>query len=168
MVKEHVPGEVRYAGEVVTYRGATYQVTRDTAELPGDVRSYIQIATAGRDGMTPTIRGTFDLNGEYHYLDVVALNGSSFIAKNDKPGACPGEGWQLIASAGKRGEKGDRGEPGAKGTPGAPGAKGEAAPTILKWVLDAANYQAVTIMSDGTKGAILELRPMFKQFAMER
>ena len=31
----------------------------------------------------------------YGELDIVALNGGSFIARQDNPGACPGDGWQL-------------------------------------------------------------------------
>jgi hypothetical protein len=57
----------------------------------------------------------------YARLDIVALNSSSFIARKDQPGPCPGEDWQLIVRAGKqgrpgpRGAKGERGEPGSKG-----------------------------------------------------
>ena len=53
---------------------------------------------------------------------MVVLGGSSFVAKRDDPGACPGEGWQLMASKGSRGpqgEKGERGERGLKGDDGA-------------------------------------------------
>ena len=40
--------------------------------------------------------------------DVVALNGGSFIARKDVPGPCPGPGWQLIASQGRRGAAGEK------------------------------------------------------------
>ena len=53
----------------------------------------------------------------YKALDIVALNGGSFIAKKDNPGPCPGAGWQLIASQGKRGDKGERGLQGIPGVP---------------------------------------------------
>ena len=68
------------------------------------------------------MRGTFDQCASYRRLDVVARNGGSFIALKDAPGPCPGPGWQLIASQGKRGaagEKGERGAPGPKGDAGA-------------------------------------------------
>jgi hypothetical protein len=50
------------------------------------------------------------------------LNGASFAARRDNPGPCPGEGWQLIAAQGKRGNPGERGAVGQKGERGAPGA----------------------------------------------
>ena len=46
------------------------------------------------------------------------LNGGSFVALIDEPGACPGEGWQLWAKQGKAGQKGDRGAVGPRGEPG--------------------------------------------------
>ena len=90
-------------------------------------------------------------------LDIVALNGGSFIAKKDNPGPCPGAGWQLIASQGKRGDKGERG---LQGIPGVP-------VFIQKWRLDRDNYIAVPVMSDGREGPPLELRSLFEQFHTE-
>jgi len=49
---------------------------------------------------------------------VVALNGGSFVALKDAPGPCPGSGWQLLASQGKRGVAGEKGERGPKADPG--------------------------------------------------
>jgi hypothetical protein len=49
------------------------------------------------------VRGTWAAGERYQALNVVALNGASFVARRDDPGPCPGEGWQLIASQGKRG-----------------------------------------------------------------
>jgi len=54
----------------------------------------------------------------YSALDVVALNGASFIARHDAPGMCPGEGWQMIASQGKRGQTGEKGDRGDRGPAG--------------------------------------------------
>src|SRR4051794_34566293 len=48
-------------------------------------------------------RGTFKEDTEYAAYDAVALNGGSFLALRNKPGACPGLGWQLLAAPGKRG-----------------------------------------------------------------
>jgi hypothetical protein len=78
----------------------------------------------GADGRSVAVRGTYAETQAYHALDLVALNGGSFIALCDDPGPCPGEGWQLLARQGKagapgmRGEKGDRGEIGPAGQPG--------------------------------------------------
>ena len=122
VVKAFAPDTVHYAGDAVTHAGALWQATKDTGQAPphGD---WICLAAAGQDGITPTIRGTYDPAGIYARLDIVALNSSSFIARKDQPGPCPGEDWQLIVSAGKQGRpgppgaKGDRGEPGSKGDP---------------------------------------------------
>jgi hypothetical protein len=129
---------------------------------------WICLAAAGQDGITPTIRGTYDPSGIYARLDIVALNSSSFIARKDQPGACPGEDWQLIVSAGKQGRpgppgaKGERGEPGSKGGPGAP------APTILAWKLDRESYTVTPIMSDASEAPAIEMRALFEQFHDER
>jgi hypothetical protein len=121
------------------------------------------LATAGRagrdgiDGRSVRVRGTYDPAETYAALDIVALNGGSFIARRDNPGPCPGTGWQLIASQGKRGPKGERG---LQGIPGA-------AVFIASWQIDRANYIAVPVMSDGREGPPLELRSLFDQFHME-
>jgi hypothetical protein len=73
----------------------------------------------GKDGRTLRLRGTYDPNGRtYCRRDVVMLNGSSFVALRDDPGPCPGEDWQLVASAGKRGQQGLKGERGERGPAG--------------------------------------------------
>jgi hypothetical protein len=63
------------------------------------------------------VRGTFDGKSVYNYLDVVAFNGSSWVAVRDNPGDLPGPGWQLLSSVGKRGVAGERGPAGPAGTP---------------------------------------------------
>jgi hypothetical protein len=110
------------------------------------------------------VRGTFDQSASYRRLDVVAFNGGSFIALKDAPGPCPGPGWQLIASQGKRGpagENGERGPPGPRGDAEASGA------TILGWKIDRARYVATPVMTDGSEGPPLELRGLFEQFLHE-
>lgn len=122
-VKAYAPG-VHYEADVVTHKGGTYQVLKDTADEPGS-DDWICLAAPGRDGADGRrvkIRGTFAADAEYSELDLVALNGGSFIAKKDNPGPCPGEGWQLVASQGKTGKPGERGIPGRgeRGEPGLP------------------------------------------------
>jgi hypothetical protein len=154
---------VYYAGEVVAYEGGTFQARRDTGQPPSHA-DWTCLATAGRDGKSLVVRGTFDEAAEYRYLDVVALNGGSFVALRDAPGRCPGPGWQLLTSPGKRGpagqsgEKGERGERGPSGNPGLSGA------TISGWKIDRARYLATPLMSDGGEGPPLELRELFEQF----
>jgi hypothetical protein len=133
-------------------------------QQPPSHADWLCLATAGRDGKSMTVRGTFNETAEYRRLDVVALNGGSFVALKDKPGPCPGSGWQLIASQGKRGaagEKGERGSPGPKGDAGASGA------TIRDWKIDRARYLATPVMSDGSDGPSLELPGLFEQFFSE-
>jgi hypothetical protein len=163
LVKTWIPETVYYEGDVVAYDGATFQARRDTGQPPSHAH-WTCLATAGRDGKSFVVRGTFRETAEYRQFDVVALNGGSFIALKDAPGPCPGAGWQLIASQGKRGaagEKGERGPPGLRGDPGLTGA------TIRDWKIDPARYLATPIMSDGSEGPPLELRALFEQFLLE-
>jgi hypothetical protein len=160
IVKLWTPETVYYAGDVVAYGGGMFQAQRDTGQPPSHAH-WICLAAAGRDGKTIAVRGTFDESVSYRRLDVVALNGGSFIALKDAPGPCPGPGWQLIASQGKRGaagEKGERGPPGPRGDAGASGA------TICDWKIDRTRYVATPVMSDGREGPPLELRGLFEQF----
>jgi hypothetical protein len=163
MAKLWAPETVYDRGDVVAHDGGTFQAKRDTGQSPSHA-DWICLAIAGRDGSSVNIRSTFDVNTDYHRLDVVAYNGSSFIARKDGPGPCPGSGWQLIASQGKRGvagEKGERGPPGPQGDAGASGA------TILGWKIDRTRYVATPVMSDGSEGPPLELRGLFEQFWLE-
>lgn len=119
-------GEVTYEAEVRTHKGALWQAIRDTGREPGH-EDWICLATAGAPGKDADqieIAGTFDpgKTNSYRRLNVVALNGGAFIAKQDSPGECPGEGWQVIAMRGKAGPpgpsvKGDAGKS-IKGDPG--------------------------------------------------
>lgn len=112
---------VYYAGQVAERDGSTYQATTDTGHAPPH-EDWICIARAGRPGdagRSPRVRDTYSrLVEDYRELDIVAQNGAAFIARRDNPGPCPGEGWQLIAMQGKRGDK-------IKGDPGPPGPKVE-------------------------------------------
>jgi hypothetical protein len=166
-VKAYRHDEVHYAGEVVVHEGSAFQAQRDTARCPSHDRDWICIAAAGRegvDGHSPTLRGTFNSNKTYKRLDIVAFNKGSFIARHDEPGPCPGDGWQLIAAEGARGEKG---LPGPRGAQGAKGEKGDPGPHIVNWRIDRPSYQAIPVMSDGSEGPPLELRGLFVQFDNE-
>jgi hypothetical protein len=155
LVKLWKPETVHYEGDVVAFDGGTFQARRDTGQPPSHA-DWICLATAGRDGKSFVVRGTFDEAAEYRCLDVVALR--------DAPGRCPGPGWQLLTSPGKRGpagqggEKGERGERGPRGDPGSSGA------TIRGWRVDRARYLATPLMSDGGEGPPLQLRELFEQF----
>jgi hypothetical protein len=163
LVKLWMPETVYYEGDVVAYDGGAFQAMCDTGQPPSHAH-WICLAAAGRDGKTIVVRGTFDESVSYRRLDVVALNGGSFIALKDAPGPCPGPGWQLIASQGRRGVAGEKGE---RGERGARGERGEDAAKIASWRIDRARYVATPIMSDGSEGPPLELRGLFEQFFSE-
>ena len=111
-----------------------------------------------RRAVTPRVRGTYKPVERYTRLDIVALNGGAFIARHDDPGDCPGEDWQLMSAPGKRGQQGLRGE---RAPPGV------AAPIINSWRIDPERYRATPLMSDGSEGPALELRPLFEQYHTE-
>jgi hypothetical protein len=153
---------VHYLGTVVAHRGATYQARRDTGrEPPGD--DWQELAGRGADGDTWEMIGVWDAaKADYRRGNVVALDGGTFVAVKDKPGACPGDDWRQITTRGKPGPKGDAGARGLTGPPGAPG------PAIIGWKLDGANYRALPLMSDGSECAPLDLRALFEQYHGER
>ena len=157
LVRLWKPETVYYEGDVVAYDGGTFQSQRDTGQAPLH-SDWICLAAPGRDGRSVTVRGTFDEAADYQRLDIVAFNGGSFIALKDAPGHCPGPGWQLFASPGKRGIAGPKGERGERGPTGLSGA------TIRDWKVDRARYVATPVMSDGREGPPLELRGLFEQF----
>jgi hypothetical protein len=100
--------------------------------------------------LSQRVRGTFNATAKYSFGDVVALDGGSFLAKCDNPGACPGGNWQLIARQGARGIAGPKGE------------RGPAGKTIVGWIVDRSCYRITPRMSDNTLGAPLELGALFE------
>lgn len=124
--------EVHYEGSVRHHNGATYQAVKDTGrEPPHD--DWQLIASAGRDGADGrsfNVRATWSDEEEYRAMDVVAAEGSAFVARCDNPGACPGPDWQVISIRGKSGKQGDRGAPGPKGDRGEPG------PSVTRATID--------------------------------
>ncbi len=160
LVKVWQPDSVTYEAQVVSYEGATYQALCDTAQRPGGGH-WVCIAVPGRNAKSPRGRGAFSADAKYQELDIVSRDGSSFIARKDDPGICPGKGWQLIARQGERGTIGEKGERGPKGD------KGETGATISDWKIDRERYVATPVMSDGRDGPPLELRELFEQFLFE-
>lgn len=147
---------VHYAGAVVAHAGATWQAQRDTGRSPPH-EDWICIARAGEDGRSIVVRGTWDDAETYRALDMVACNGSSFVALRDDPGACPGEGWQMVAMRGKTGKPGDQGAPGRTGDRGPPG------PAVVAHEIDDAGL-LTTRNADGTV-VTLDMYPLLSQIA---
>jgi len=111
---------VHYDGDIVTHAGSTWQALCDTGrEPPHD--DWALLASAGTPARSFNLRGTWASNESYRALDVVTKERSSFAARSDDPGDCPGPGWQLIASQGSGGGRGERGPPGPQGERGPAG-----------------------------------------------
>jgi hypothetical protein len=162
-VKEYLAERVHYEADVVTHAGALWQARCDTVHAPPH-DDWVCLAQGGRDGLTPTIRGTYDVHEDYKMLDVVAFDGASFIASKDDPGICPGPSWQPLS---KQGKPGRSGETGAIGPRGAKGERGEAAPIVASWYIDRERYRAIPFMTDGSPGPELNLRPLFEAYFAE-
>ena len=116
----------------------------------------------GKDAAQITIRGTYDAGARYGHLDAVATGGSTFIARYDNPGPCPGDGWQLIASGGRPGKPGPQGERGA----GERGLLGRQDKRRSSWLgnIDFKNFRAFPVMSDKSTAPPIELRGFFEQY----
>src|SRR5262249_34957214 len=67
LVRLWKPETVYYEGDVVAYDGGTFQAKRDTGQPPSHA-DWICLATAGRDGNSITVRGTFNETQEYRRL----------------------------------------------------------------------------------------------------
>jgi hypothetical protein len=163
--RSFVEGDVYYDGDIVLHHGSSWQARCDTAHAPPH-EDWLCIAARGKDAVMPKIVGTYREGEPYSFMNIVALGGSSFMARADDPGPCPGDGWQLIASAGRQGKpgpQGERGLPGACGERGLPGI----VPTVLGWKIDRAAYSATPIMSDDSAAEPLQLRALFEQFQDE-
>jgi hypothetical protein len=133
------------------------------AERERDVYAMIikQALDSGVCIKMPKLCGTYKQDGRYVALDVIALNGNSFIARYDNPGPCPGDGWQLFAQKGSKGAPGEKGERGYSGTPALSPAQ------ITSWQTNRSQFTIVPRLSDGTCGPELDLRGLFEQFASE-
>ena len=161
IVKDYIEGQVYYDRDLVVGNdGALYQADRDTAAGPPhtDWRCITRAGRDGNDAVNFQIDGTYDPDARYRRLSIVMLNGSSFVARHDDPGPCPGDGWQLFTSVGKRGQQGPKGERGPAGPLAV-------APRIASTEIDA-NYNLLIQYTDHSCDTI-PLRPAFEQFQME-
>jgi integrin beta 3 len=149
---------VHYERQVVAHDGSTYCAKRDTAATPpsDDWVLLARCGAAGPPGLDAPIGevcGLYQPTRVYRKFDLVSMNGSEWRAKREDPGPLPGDGWALSGQVGGRGKPGERGERGPAGPPG---------PTIADWAID--EYRAVPIMSDGTLGAVLDIRGFFELY----
>jgi hypothetical protein len=69
----------------------------------------------GADARPWRHRRTYDPAQTYAAGDVVAHDGGSFVALQDKPGSLPGPGWASLTARGQRGKPGERGPQGPEG-----------------------------------------------------
>jgi hypothetical protein len=152
--------EARLAERFGEERGFVREVLGEViGTLAAELRDEFEKALTGlRAQRSLEVVGTYNGGVKYRQLDVVALNGGSFVAKVDDPGVCPGSGWQLIACQGRAGR------PGANGIDGK---NGKDAARITSWVVNRENYTATPVMSDGSRGAELDLRLLFERYHAE-
>lgn len=118
-------GAISYAGDLATHGGSLWQACCDTAREPGGVDGdWFLVAAAGHDGRDGRdaregeVCGLFDATRTYGKFDIVSLDGGEFRAVRDDPGPCPGEGWRMSATRGKRGSAGVQGPAGPSGPAG--------------------------------------------------
>lgn len=137
--------------EVVTHGGETWQALRATGKEPPHA-DWQRIVAKGAAGKSLKLCGTYDADSAYEELDVVMLQGSSFAAKRDNPGPCPGDGWRLLVSRGSRGERGDKGD---RGEPG------ESASVLA---LEIRGEELVAVNDNGTEASV-DLYPILAKVA---
>ena len=108
LVRLWKPETVYYEGDVVAYDGGTFQAKRDTGQPPSHA-DWICLATAGRDGHSITVRGTFDETVDYRVstssLSTAEVSSRSRMRRVPAP-APAGNCWRAKASVGSlaRGE----------------------------------------------------------------
>jgi hypothetical protein len=152
--------EVRLAEKFGEERGFVREVLGEViGVLANELRDEFNKALTNlRAQRSLEVVGTYDPTVKYRALDVVATGGASFCARVDDPGVCPGDGWQLIAAQGKKGNP---------GRDGVDGKAGRDAPRITDWVVNRENYTATPVMSDGSRGAVLDLLLLFERYHAE-
>jgi hypothetical protein len=161
IAKTWQPETVVYQAEFVSHEGALWQARRDTARTPGASDDWICVCRAGRDAVTPIVRGTFEVGIAYKHLDICVSDGAAFIACKDDPGLCPGDGWQMLSRQGRRGPRGERGECGPAGPKGEPAVM----PQLISSEIDE-NYNLTILRSDNSL-EIIPLRDAFERFYLE-
>jgi hypothetical protein len=144
------PKSVFYQNELVLHEGSTWQALADVASEPNlEDGNWILIAAAGKDGRDARegeVCGLFDPTRTYSKFDIVSLDGGEYRACRDAPGDCPGDGWRMSATRGKRGAPGRDGERGPQGPAGRTGASIES--------VTEKNGVVIIAMSDGETHAI--------------
>lgn len=114
----------------------------------------------GADARSWRHRRLHDPAETYQRNDVVALNGSSWLAIAEEPGPLPGDGWVLLAK-GMKGEKGERGVKGDKGDPGPEGPSGAAIASA-----DIKDWTVILDRDDGSRITV-DLYPLLQRFAQQ-
>jgi hypothetical protein len=162
VVRQWISHTAALQGEMFAHHGAMWQAKTNTGQAPQEGANWLCVSAPGKDGEPGRglrIRGLYHSAKTYRELDVVVSNGSSFVAKCDNPGPCPGDGWEVNALVGKRGEEGPRGEAAPKVDVVAIGK----AARIASWTMGG-DYMAVPKNEGGHIGAPLDLRPYFQKY----
>jgi hypothetical protein len=160
--KQWTPQTAAIAGECYAHNGAAWQCLVTTATEPKDGSQWICTSAPGKDGEDGRglrVRSTYRPGGSYKALDMVMLNGSSFVAKVDNPGPCPSDNWQIVALQGKRGEKGETGV-------GERGPKGDSV-KITDWRISPEGFKVLPVTSDAADHAWLDITPLLIRYHAE-
>jgi hypothetical protein len=118
-------------------------------EVLGELLAEEQKKIADFEGRLDDVERRSSLEAQFRELEV-RLDARQLARDEEKRGP-PGR-------RGECGERGPQGERGAKGEPGRDAAK------IAGWKIDTENYLAHPVMSDGTRGAALDFKPLLTQF----
>jgi hypothetical protein len=142
-------------GEIAELREEVAELSKELAFAKGLVHGS---SGAGRRGFF-AVRGEWRKGERYDRLDVVERGHAWYVAKRDDPRSIPGDGedWQA----------GPVGKPGERGLAGPRGLKGDAGKDAFTWVgvkVDRGAYTLTAVMSDGSEGPAISLRPLFEQY----
>ena len=99
-VREWEPETVAWPGQLWLHRNALYQVSAEdpVATAPGDAPGWRRIIAAPNEFR---MLGRWEPEAEYRTGNAVCRDRSLWIAVEDNPGPCPGDGWRLAAQGQK-------------------------------------------------------------------
>ena len=105
----------------------------------------------GTDGTGFTWRGNWSSTRAYAVRDIVAHNGSAWVATQASTNQTPSGSsahWDLFAEKGEKGDKGDQGDQGEPGRPGRDATAADRAPGLFQIAITSAQQRSLTSAND--------------------